>query len=280
MLLALATAADLPDLDPDERLVLAPLRALGIEARPVVWDDATVDWAAYDACVIRSTWGYYKARDAYLTWARQVAARMPLFNPPEVVAWNTHKGYLRDLAARGLAVTPTAFVDAGESVDLASLLRERGWNEAVVKPAVSAGAFATTRVRLGQGQPNLDAILASGDAMIQPYLAAVEGRGEISIIAFEGEPSHAVRKFSAFETGWKDGDEPRVDPTDAELALALAALEAVGETLLYARIDVADGPDGRPCLMELELTEPSLFLRQGGAADRFATAIARRVGSL
>ncbi len=280
MLLALATAADLPDLDPDERLLVEPLAALGIEARPVVWDDAAVDWSAYGACVIRSTWGYFKKRDAYLAWTRAVAARMPLFNPAPIVAWNTHKGYLRDLAARGVATVPTAFVDRGAAVDLAALLRERGWGEAVVKPAVSAGAFATTRVRVGEGQGALDAILASGDAMIQPYLPAVEGRGEISVIAFEGGPSHAIRKFSAFERGWKEGDEPRVEPTEPELRLARQALDAIGETLLYARVDMAEGADGAPYLMELELTEPSLFLRQGGAAERFARAIARRIGSL
>jgi len=280
MLLALATAADLPNLDADERLLLEPLAALGIEAMAVVWDDAEIDWSAYGACVIRSTWGYFKKRDAYLAWTRSVAARMPLFNPAPVVAWNTHKGYLRDLDARGVAVVPTAFVDRGATVDLASLLRDRGWDEAVVKPAVSAGGFATTRVRVGEGQEHVDAIVASGDAMIQPYFSAVERRGEISVIAFDGAPSHAVRKFSAFERGWKDGDEPSVDATEQELRLARRALDAVGETPLYARVDMVAGVDGLPLLMELELTEPSLFLRQGGAAERFARAIARRIGSL
>jgi len=277
MLLALATSADLPALDPDERLLFEPLAALGIEARAVVWDDERVDLAPFEACVIRSTWGYFKKRDAYLAWTRDVAARMPLFNPPDVVAWNTHKGYLRDLEARGVPVVPTVFVKRGEPVDFDALLADRGWSEAVVKPAVSAGAFATTRVRRGEGQGALDAVVASGDAMIQPYLRSVEGRGEVSIIAFDGVVSHAIRKFSAFETGWADGDEPAVDATEAELKLAQRALDAVGETLLYARVDVAEGLDGAPCLMELELTEPSLFLRQGGAAERFARAIARRI---
>jgi glutathione synthase/RimK-type ligase-like ATP-grasp enzyme len=278
MRLALATSADLPDLDPDERLLIAPLARLGIEAKAVVWEGG--DFGSYDACVIRSTWGYFKKRDAYLAWTRAVAAKMALFNPPEIVVWNTHKGYLRELEARGVPVVPTVFVERGVRADLASQMQECGWNEAVVKPAVSAGGFATTRVRLGEGQGALDAIVASGDAMIQPYLCAVEGRGEVSIIAFDGVVSHAIRKFSAFEKGWKDGDEPALDATEHELRLAKKALDALGRTLLYARIDVADGPNGAPCLMELELTEPSLFLRQGGAAERFARAIARRIGIL
>src|ERR1700736_5047253 len=109
---ALATAPDLPDLDPDERLLIPALDALGLKAAPVVWEDAGFDWSRVRACVIRSTWGYFHDRDAYVGWAERVARATMLFNPAPIVRWNTHKRYLADLEARGVRIVPTAFVDA------------------------------------------------------------------------------------------------------------------------------------------------------------------------
>ncbi|MDL2335376.1 MAG: hypothetical protein QFC55_05035, partial [Chloroflexota bacterium] len=105
--IALATCAALPDLDPDEQLLLEPLRALGVEARAAVWDDATVDWAAFDLVVIRSTWEYASRRDEFVAWTRSVPR---IVNPANVVAWNTDKHYLRDLAAAGVPVVPTDWI--------------------------------------------------------------------------------------------------------------------------------------------------------------------------
>jgi glutathione synthase/RimK-type ligase-like ATP-grasp enzyme len=166
-------------------------------------------------------------------------------------------------------------------VDVAELARASGWREIVVKPAVSAGAYDTVRVEdPTKAQAHLDAILAKGDAMVQPYLPSVEARGEVAMIFFDGEPSHAVRKHAQLDGGGvRDGGEPRVAPSAEEARFARAVLDAVPfeGPLLYARVDVARDETGAPCLMELELVEPSLFLEQGGAAARFAEAIARRV---
>jgi glutathione synthase/RimK-type ligase-like ATP-grasp enzyme len=178
-------------------------------------------------------------------------------------------------------VVPTAHVDAGASVDVAELARSHGWREIVVKPAVSGGAHATTRVEEARGaQAHLEAILAKGDAMVQPYLPSVEARGEIAMVFFDGELSHAVRKHAQLDgTGVRDGGEPRVEPSRDDVRFAQSVLEAVpfAGPLLYARVDVVRDDDGAPCVMELEVVEPSLFLAQGNAAARFAEAIARRV---
>jgi hypothetical protein len=65
-----------------------------------------------------------------------------------------------------------------------------------------------------------------------------------------------------------------VEPSTDELELAEQALDAVpferGE-LLYARVDLLPGP----VLLEVELTEPSLYLGYSdGGAERFADAVA------
>jgi hypothetical protein len=273
--IALATCAEFPDLFSDDEPLRAALLARGVAPVPAVWDDASVDWAAFDLVVVRSTWDYVARRDAFVAWA---AAVPRLANSARVVAWNTDKTYLRGLAGAGLPVVPTAFVQGG---DLAAILGENGWHDVVVKPAVSAGAANTLRVTgdLAAGQALLDRI--DGTAMVQPYLDAVEGYGERSLLFAEGAFTHAVRRNPALSTeGDTRYDARLVSPTGAELDLAHRVLAAVGEPLLYARVDLVPDATGEPLLMELEVTEPQLFLRfSAAAAEALADAIVARAGS-
>jgi hypothetical protein len=55
--------------------------------------------------------------------------------------------------------------------------------------------------------------------------------------------------------------------------------DRTGGAPLYARVDLVPGPEGEPLLIELELTEPSLFLTTDeDAAARVAAAVAARLG--
>ena len=117
--LALVTCATLPDLDPDDRLLLEPLRHLGVDVTAAIWDDPTVDWAGFDLAVIRSTWDYPARRDVFVDWARRVPR---LANPADVIVWNTDKRYLADLAAAGIPIVPTTWLAPDDSV---ALPRER-----------------------------------------------------------------------------------------------------------------------------------------------------------
>jgi glutathione synthase/RimK-type ligase-like ATP-grasp enzyme len=277
--IALATSADFPDLYSDDEPLSAALASLGAVAEPRVWDDPEVDWAAYDLTVIRSTWDYHQRRPAYVAWARSVPR---LCNPARVVEWNTDKTYLRDLVAAGVPVVPTAWVGRGGY--LRNVLAEHGWTDVVVKPTVSAGARNTLRVaadRLDEGQALLDTITADGTAMVQPYLASVEGYGERSLLFCEGALTHAVRRNPALSMEGEERYDARlVDATDEEVALAHAVLDVVGERLLYARVDVVRDDSDTPVLIELEVTEPQLFLRfSAEAAERLAAAVVARAGS-
>jgi glutathione synthase/RimK-type ligase-like ATP-grasp enzyme len=277
--IALATSADLPDLFTDDDPLRAALLARGAVPVPAVWDDPEQDWAAYDLVVVRSTWDYHEWRDAFVAWARSVPR---LLNPPSIVEWNTDKTYLRGLAEAGLPVVPTAWVT--DATPLRAVLEDNGWHDVVVKPAVSAGARNTLHCNasdLGEGEALLRKIVAQGVAMVQPYLTSVEDYGERSLLYVEGAFGHAVRRNPALSM---DGDERYdarlVTPTGEELALASAVLAAVGEPLLYARVDVVRDDAGTPLLIELEVTEPQLFLRfSNETAARLADAIVARAGS-
>lgn len=283
MRIALLTFAALPSLHADDRLLAGALAHRGADAVPVVWDDPSIDWRGFDAAVVRSTWDYTWRRDAFLARAEAIANVTRLWNPPPLLRWNAHKRYLGALAARGVPVVPTEYVDAGAPLDLAALGRARGWDEVVVKPCVSAGARDTVRLRAATGQAAADALRARGDLMVQPYQPAVERDGEHSLVFFDGRFSHAVRKHPQLVAAPSAADPtPRAAAPDelATAARVLAAAAALhdGTPPLYARVDLVRAADGTPQLMELEAFEPRLFFTaHPAAADTLAAAILHRL---
>ncbi|TYB34592.1 hypothetical protein FXF50_27315 [Micromonospora sp. AP08] len=285
---ALVTCTALPDLDPDDRLALAPLAARGVAAEAVVWDDPAVDWSGYDLVVLRSPWDYALRRDEFVAWARSVPT---LVNPADVVGWNTDKRYLAELSAAGVPTVPTAWVEPG-----ADWHPPADTGEYVIKPAVGAGSQDTGRYDLADPEhrelavAHVRRLSAAGRVtMVQPYLRAVDTDGETALLFLAGPDglafSHAIRKGPML-TGPDRGvaelyKEERIDArtaTPEQLDMAektLAVVPGGTDRLLYARVDLIPGPDGAPVLVELELTEPSLFVGHAdGAPDRLAEAVA------
>jgi glutathione synthase/RimK-type ligase-like ATP-grasp enzyme len=291
--IALATCRDAWRDDDDAGPTLDALAAAGAEPSLQVWDDASVDWAAFDLVVVRSTWDYVPRRAEFVAWTDRVATVTTLANPASVIRWNTDKRYLGDLAADGVPVVPTTFVDArpgGADPMGAARAALPPMGQYVVKPTVSAGAKDTVRYDEGdeaaaRAAAHVAGLLAAGrDVMVQPYLGAVDTVGETGLVYLGGAFSHAFRKGALLdlEGGSVDGlyarEEitPRV-PSARELDLGRqvhdAAQRRLDEPLLYARVDLLPGPDDAPVVLELELTEPSFFLATDPAAgDRFATA--------
>jgi hypothetical protein len=251
------------------------------EAEPAVWDDPGVDWGAFDLVVVRSTWDYTDRRDAYVAWAESVGDR--LVNPPEVVRWNTDKRYLADLEAAGLPIVSTQFVSPGEKPGELS-------EHSVVKPTVSAGSRDTARHESpAAAAEHVRRLTDEGRvAMVQPYLDEIDEAGETALLYCEGRFSHAIRKGPLLLDGEAtveglfapENIEPR-EPRAAELEVGGAVMAEVarrfGGPLLYARVDLIGA---EPVILELELTEPSLFFGHGaGAPERFAEAIRRRAAA-
>jgi len=283
MTIALATSAALPGLAPDDRLLLRALRARGLAAEPVVWEDRLYDWSRATLCVIRSAWDYAYRRQEFLAWVERVAAAMPLWNPAPVVAWNTHKRYLTDLAGRGVPTVPTRVLTAGTRATLPEIRRDTGWDDLILKAAVAQTGRYLLRVpadRADEGQRHLDRLLPAEDMLVQPFLPGVTAGGETSLVYVDGAFSHAAHKMPAagdFRVHDDyDGSLEPVTPSDAQRAVGAAAVAAVGVPLLYARVDLVPGPDG-PVVMELELVEPDLYLATApGSAERLAAAVAAR----
>jgi glutathione synthase/RimK-type ligase-like ATP-grasp enzyme len=267
------------DRDPEGAIDVAlheALAARGIPFERPLWSDPDVDWSGYDLAVVRTVWDYTVARDAFVDWAARAGALTRVENPPDVLRWNTHKGYLMELEERGAPVVPTAWLGRGDHLDLAALCASRGWDEVVVKPAVAAGSDGLVRAGGGaaghrRAQDALDALLDAGDVMVQPFRSRI-AEGELSLVAIEGRVTHAVRKVPAsgeFRVqGRFGGRYARETPSADAVGLAEWILEALGTPLLFARVDLVLADDGTLELGEVEATEPDLYLEQSGEGTR------------
>lgn len=279
--IALVTGATMAKPDSETHLLVAALSRAGMQADVLPWD-APVDWASYALVVVRTPWDYFSRLDEFLAWVTRTGELVTVLNPPALIRWNSHKRYLAELAAQGVPTVPTLWIERG-AADGPQRLRTRGWDEVVVKPAVSIGAIGALRAHATDPAcaAHLAALAATGDVMVQPYLPSVAEEGEVSLIHFGGVFSHAIRKRpAAGDFRVQDMYGGSVHPHRPDLAeevLAARLLACLPSATAYARIDIVR-VDGAPALMEIELIEPELFLgADAGAAVRFAEQLMRHV---
>lgn len=310
---AVVTGTDFPDLTAGGRALAAALRDRGHEVDAAIWSDDGVDWRRFDAAVVRSCFGYYRDPAAFREWLSTVEnAGVTVHNPPEVIRWNLHKSYLTDLADRGVTTVETEVVAPDETRELASILDERGWSEAVVKPAVgtsAAGVWRTTPEtaaaeqehferrfsaarRVGGGTDSEgngdDDRLPDTGTLVQAYRPEVAD-GERSLVFVAGSFAHAWNSLRAPDAlgveatvdGNDEGYEPPAPVLDDARAALDAAADAIGvdrTALTYARVDgvpIREGGDPVGLrLLELELIEPTLHLdAEPAAASALADAV-------
>jgi glutathione synthase/RimK-type ligase-like ATP-grasp enzyme len=285
--IALVSAAEFAHLDDDLPLITSALDALGDEVVVPDWHDKAFDWTSVDLAVVRSTWDYTWHLPEFLDWAEVVSDATVLANPFEVIRWNVDKRYLVELARVGLPVTPTTIIRPGEQVTLPEVY------EVVVKPTVSAGARDTERYPEAEHDAALahaEHLLSEGrSVLLQPYLKGIDERGETALVFAGGEYSHAFNKGPILTPGsefveglYREESITSREASPAERAVADRVLDALPtlipgverSALLFARVDLAPGPDDTPVVLELELVEPSFFCGYApGSAVRIAGAI-------
>jgi len=197
------------------------------------------------------------------------------------VRWNHHKGYLLDLAGRGLPIVPTELVLAGSDESLRSICQRRGYSAVVVKPAIGAGSFGARKFAdADAGEAHLTALRERGDVLVQPYLSSITERGERSLVWIDGEVTHAVRKAPRF-AGEQEQIEPVTDLSTAERALSEKIFATLDVKPFYGRVDLVPGEDGEPLVMELELIEPSLYFNHSASGlERFVAGTLARLREL
>jgi glutathione synthase/RimK-type ligase-like ATP-grasp enzyme len=244
--------------------------------RELDWrDEAAADC---DLVLLGTSWDYARHCAAFL--ARLDALEesgVIVCNPARMVRWNVNKRYLIELAARGVPVIETLWLDRPTRAGIAEAFSSFGTDTLVVKHQVGAGA-------VGQGllqRERFDPADWQGvqPVMVQPFCHSVAAEGEYSFVFVAGALSHALVKLPARDDyrvqSLYGGVEHPIEPDSEDLAAAQAVLPALPfDTPTYARIDMLRGAAGDLLLIEAELIEPYLYPVQGlELGKRLASAL-------
>lgn len=267
-----------------DEMAYAPLHTLGWDVVAVPWRRPGIDWGSFDAVIIRTTWDYHEAPEAFISVLQQVKqSGAPLENALDLVIWNMNKTYLRDLELRGIPIVPTIWSSDIGPVNQKRILQRLGTDEVVLKPVIGASAYHTYRLMRGSELwAEAAAAFEHRGYLAQPFMASVVQEGEYSLFFFGGEYSHAVLKTPQsqdFRVQEEHGGLIRSASPSRELVNAgVQVMAAIGKTPLYARVDLVQLSDAGYGLMELELIEPALYLRMDERApERFAYALDNRL---
>jgi hypothetical protein len=265
----------------DDELAVLPLARRQVKVDTIPWNRPGVDWRQYALVVVRSAWDYQHHADEFVGVLEEIERQgVRLENGSEIARWNMRKTYLRELAARGIETVPTFWREGLAPGELVPLFEELRSREAVIKPVTSGNAQGAWRLDAESARAQateIEAYYAGRPLMMQPFEPGIVEEGEFSAIYLNGTHSHSILKVPKrgdFRVQEEYGSKiASIAPEPALLAAGDAAIAAVGQKLLYARADFVRSGDAFR-LMELELVEPSLYLRTDPAApDRFAEAI-------
>lgn len=258
---------------------------LGWQVDCISWRNPSHDWSQYDAVYICTPWDYPDDAALFMRVLEAIeVSRAHLINPISLVRWSLAKTYLRDLAERGGAVVPSLWFDEFEAGSVAGWFDELGSNRIIIKPAVGTNSQHQVILRQPVGREQLAElarVYRDRPFFVQPFIRNVQSEGEYSLFFFSGEYSHAILKTPEqgdFRSQEEHGAEIRsVTATPRQIAAAEDLLALVEPQPTYVRVDLVRDDEDNFLLMELELIEPSLYLRTDpGAAGRFARAFDER----
>ena len=268
-----------------DHLLFAPLANVGWTAVEIPWNRPDVEWASFEAVIIRSTWDYQKTPGQFLSTLEAIEGVTTLYNPVAICRWNLNKRYLRDLQDRGVPIVPTYWLERLDEASLEALFSESAAPRLVAKPLVGANADDAFVLKSRETGSWVEAlrIFADREVMVQPFVDSIVSEGEYSLFYFGGRLSHAIVKRPAagdFRVQEEHGGIiAPVTPHEDLVRAGNQAIAAIGTTLLYARVDLVRLTSGQPALMEMELIEPSLYFDQDpNSAAIFAEEFTRMVG--
>jgi len=264
----------------EDNYVLEALAAHGLNVIKKDWSDPEFDWSTARALMFRTTWDYFERYSEFAPWLSSVSQTCLLLNSAEIINWNIDKHYLSDLMSAGINVAPTKFLKRNTSITLDALFKQTGWTKAVLKPAISGGAWNTYRLSPDSALAHesiFSELISKEDMLFQEFLNDIETFGEISLMFMGGSYTHAVRKIAKpGDFRVQDDHGGRVEVYDAsspEIEFGISALAASPFSPIYARVDIVRDNTGKLSLCELELIEPELWFRNNpSAADELAKA--------
>ncbi|MDZ4729413.1 MAG: hypothetical protein SH820_05665 [Xanthomonadales bacterium] len=268
----------------DDDRALQPLADLGWAPSVLSWRQTKIPWSDFDVVIIRSTWDYWDDMNGFLDVLQAIDAQTLLANSLGLVRWNLAKTYLRDLERQGVLIVPTLWKDHLDAQAVQACFAELASDEIVIKPVIGANGVDTFRLHVAMPKAEFEKVAArfpakaGRAAMAQPFMSKILTEGEYSLFYFNGEYSHAILKVPAageFRSQEEYGSEIRsVTPEELLRSRVEQALSTLHPAPLYARVDLVRDAENDFRIMEMELIEPSMYLRtEAGAPARFAMAI-------
>lgn len=270
-----------------DHLLFEPLERRGWSVEEIPWNRSNANWREFDAVVIRSTWDYQNAPQEFLTTLEKIESTTTLFNPVNICRWNLNKRYLFDLQKKGVPIVPTDIVNSLDKSTIERLFDSSLQNRLVAKPLVGANADDTFVLKSDESASWKEplSIFSDREAMVQPFIDSIQLEGEYSLFYFGGEFSHAIVKRPAdgdFRVQEEHGGLiSSVEPAEDLIKTGSLAINAIGQTLLYARVDLVRLQSGQPALIEMELIEPSLYFNTcARSVELFASQFERMTSGL
>ena len=267
----------------DIELAFPPLEARGWRFEAVSWR-STVPWSRFDAVYIGAAWDYPQDPGRFLGVLDDIVeSGTVLINDISLVRWTIAKTYLRDLERQGVRIVPSLWFDDFDVDALDASFDSLGGDRIIIKPVISTNALDThllTRDAANAMTVELAQTFANRPYVVQQFISDIQTEGEYSLFFFAGEYNHAVKKTPA-ESDFRVQEQygstiVDCDPDADLLAAANEVIKLVTPVPVYARVDMVRGNEGQPMLMELELIEPSMYLRKSPAAPaQFASAFER-----
>ncbi len=279
MKIALLSCKNWPDVLEKERAFASEFPKQ-FDVHVEVWNDPSVNWTDYNYLIFRTVWDYFEFPKEFETWLNDLENQnVKTLNPLPIIKRNQHKFYLQDLERQGIDIIPTVFIPKNTRLDL-SFLINNNWEKAVIKPAISGGAYLTrlfSQSEIEEIEIEYASFALENDLLVQPFMPEIQEIGELSILFFQGKYSHTILKKPKngdFRVQSQFGGQYQaIEPDAAVLATAEYIIQTFGGDLLYARVD-GILKDGKFLLMELELIEPDLYFDyHADAKQNFLSAL-------
>ncbi len=253
----------------EDRLLTMALEKQGLNVARTNWDDPDFDWAETRCVLFRTPWDYFNRYDEFAPWLETAGKVTKFINPIEVINWNIDKHYMLELENAGINIPPTVFIEPGDTRTLGEITKELKWDEFILKPAISGGAWHTYRINtsnIPEHETIYKELIRDRSMLVQEYQNSILTQGEVSYMVIGRKFTHAVLKKGKT-------DDFRVQenfggtvhdhlPTAEEIEFAQMVVEKSKPGIIYARVDVMLDNNGKLSLGELEVFEPALWLRK------------------
>lgn len=236
-----------------------------IDVEIISWQDKSIDYKKFDACIITTVWGYQDYINEFEEFLNNLEKENILvINSIDIIKNNYEKETQFNLLDKyNIPHIDTLFIEKNTK-DIKSLIDET--KELVIKPCISGSGDNTYIINsnrknsldINQVNDTFKDINSKTKLMVQPFIKEIDN-GELSLIYLNNEFKYAIKRYPS-----KFNNKNTIELIDIEFDDKLNELINKVKSIeeyknnLYMRIDIIK-QENNYLIMELELIEPDLF---------------------